>query len=228
MKSNSLFIAGAFLAGGALGAVAGFRLAEKRLTEQFNTQVDVEREAARALYNAPVKNQVFSTPQEAVEELILVEEALKTYRGEQEPKEPIAYHKIRPSTVEFEKAAEVVKPDPVQEQNIFAINEEPGEIEVISLAEFESGETGFDQPTLNYYVEDDVLATIEDEKIEDREGTIGDALDHFGWKSDDPNVVHVRNNKIQLEFEICRVEGSWAMEAHGMTPAGDRPSQSGG
>lgn len=230
MTKNSLFIAGAFLAGGALGAVAGAKIVEKRLTEEFNSAVDAERAAARALYGKPAENQQFASPQEAVEELILpevAEEALKSYRGK--PSEPIAYHKIKPSSMKFEKEAVPEKPAPIQEDNIFAANEEIGEISLISLLDFSSGESGYETTSLNYYAGDKVLSTLEDEKIEDVDGTIGpDALEHFGMLSDDPNVVYVRNKKLQIDFEVLRNDGAWIEEAHGLTPAGDRPSQSGG
>jgi uncharacterized protein YneF (UPF0154 family) len=214
----------------AVGAVGGYKYAEKRLMAEFEEAVDAERNAARAMYSGKVApNQPFATPQEAVEELIEAEakEALASYRGE--PKEPVAYHKIKPSTMKFEKKEAEAKPDPIQEENIFAMEQEVGDIHVISLQEFESGESDYDQSTLTYWALDKILADEQDEKIEDVAGTIGDeALNQFGLRSGDPNVVHVRNKKLEHEFEIVRSESSWAEEVHGMGAPPERPSQHGG
>lgn len=216
----------------AIGAIGGFKFAERKLTKEFEMAVDAEREASRRLYMNVPDNQRFETPQQAVEELVLVEEAreaLATYRGEQPEREPVAYHKIKTSQVKVEKKAQEEKPEPVQEENIFAIEEKEGDIVVISDEAFHQGFENYDQVPVTYYTLDDVLCDLQDDKIDDRLYTIGpDALKHFGFLSGDENIVHVRNHKLRMDFEITRVIGSYTQMVHGMEPAGPRPSQSGG
>jgi hypothetical protein len=227
---SSLFTGGVFLAGGILGSVVGFKLAERRLMREFDEAVAEvtakERSAARRMYAA---KQPFPSPEEAVERLVPaeVEEILDDYRS-QEPREQVAYHKIKTSQIEVEKAAAVEKPPPVVEENIFAINEEPGEIVVISQAEYENEESGYMQGTMTFYAEDRVLADADDERIEDVLGTVGElALDRFGHLTEHANHVYVRNNHLRLEFEIVRDSGSYWRSVHQMEPVTDRPSQGG-
>lgn len=72
---------------------------------------------------------------------------------------------------------------------------------VISPDDF--GETGYDTVSLTYY-SDNVLADDYDEVVEDAELLIGNyALDRFGEYEED--IVHVRNDVNQTDYEICRV-----------------------
>lgn len=60
----------------------------------------------------------------------------------------------------------------------------------------------YEQVTLYYYA-DGVLTDDVDEPVDDVEGTVGsNALDSFGEWEDD--AVHVRNDKLQCDFEILR------------------------
>lgn len=55
---------------------------------------------------------------------------------------------------------------------------------------------------LTYY-DDGVLADDTDEVIEDIDDVIGyDSLKHFGEYEDDPDIVHVRNDKLKSDYEI--------------------------
>ena len=72
---------------------------------------------------------------------------------------------------------------------------------VISPDDF--GETGYETVSLTYY-SDNVLADDYDEVVEDAELLIGNyALDRFGEYEED--IVHVRNDVNQTDYEICRV-----------------------
>ena len=72
---------------------------------------------------------------------------------------------------------------------------------VISPDDF--GETGYETVSLTYY-SDNVLADDYDEVVEDAELIIGNyALDRFGEYEED--IVHVRNDVNQTDYEICRV-----------------------
>jgi hypothetical protein len=60
------------------------------------------------------------------------------------------------------------------------------------------------QSTIMYY-NDGVLADSYDE-VQDIEKTVGDLLpDSFGDRSDDPNVVYIRNEVLQTDFEVIKV-----------------------
>lgn len=88
---------------------------------------------------------------------------------------------------------------------------------VIHHDEFVENQPDYDQTTLTYYEEDDVLADTDDSIIEDTDALIclGN-LNKFGHGSNDPNIVYIRNDERQLNIEVCRSGGSYAEEVHGM------------
>lgn len=75
---------------------------------------------------------------------------------------------------------------------------------VISALEFmDEMEGEFDKITITYFEGDNTLCDERDEILDDIEGLVGsDSLSQFGVKSDDPNVVYVRNEKLKIDFEI--------------------------
>ena len=77
---------------------------------------------------------------------------------------------------------------------------------VISPDDF--GDNGYDTESFTYYA-DDVLANDYDEIIEYRELLIGNySLSSFGTYEED--IVHVRNDETQTDYEICRVNEKYS------------------
>jgi hypothetical protein len=85
---------------------------------------------------------------------------------------------------------------------------------ILHRDEFWAEEENYDQSTLTYYVEDDILTDQDDTPIYGYLSVTGPLL--FGHGSGDPNVVHVRNDKQSAEYEIIRVDGSYAREILGV------------
>ena len=79
------------------------------------------------------------------------------------------------------------------------------------IKEEEFGEmAGYDCQTLKYYVEDDVLCTEENEKL-DEEYYTGDAMTKFGFKDNpDENEIFVRNSRLGIDYNVCKVFGAYA------------------
>lgn len=93
---------------------------------------------------------------------------------------------------------------------------------VIHKDEFENGELEYEQATLTYYEGDDVVADMRDSAIDDVDHVLGlDSLQKFGYGSGDANVVYVRNDRLQLDYEIVKSDGSFAEEVHGFTQSED-------
>lgn len=87
---------------------------------------------------------------------------------------------------------------------------------IITKQEYDENETEYEQIVLSYFSKDDVLADVHDKPLTDNDKYVGDDnLDNFGWGSNDPNVVYVRNEKLELEFEINHSTGSFAKEVLG-------------
>ncbi|MFL5661345.1 MAG: hypothetical protein ACJ8BW_08325 [Ktedonobacteraceae bacterium] len=83
---------------------------------------------------------------------------------------------------------------------------------------------GYQDVTLTYYTVDDVLCNEQDEIIDpdgDRERLIGEAsLDRFGHGSNDASIVYVRNDALEILFEVVKSPHSFAEEVHGFHHSG--------
>lgn len=87
---------------------------------------------------------------------------------------------------------------------------------VIHKDEMSQNEKEYEQSSLTYYEDDDVLADERDEPITDQDEIVGvHNLGKFGHGSNDPNIVYVRNDRLGVDYEIARSKGSFAEEVHG-------------
>lgn len=85
---------------------------------------------------------------------------------------------------------------------------------VIHRDEFFGDEMGWDsQSTLTWYEGDEVLVDERDNVLSNPPSFIGNPV--FGHGSGDPNVVYVRNEKFQAEYEVLRDPGSFEMDILG-------------
>lgn len=58
-----------------------------------------------------------------------------------------------------------------------------------------------------WYFADGILTDEQYNIIEDVDETVGyESLEHFGDYSDDPDTVYVRNDYLEVDYEICRDE----------------------
>jgi hypothetical protein len=79
---------------------------------------------------------------------------------------------------------------------------------------------GYSEESLTYYAADDVLCNERDEVMDpaEREQLVGEAnLDRFGHGSGSPEIVFVRNDNLEIMYEIVKSPNSFAEEVHGIT-----------
>lgn len=79
----------------------------------------------------------------------------------------------------------------------------------------------YDSVTWTYFEEDDVLCRENDEVVPvgERDKLIGEAhLEKFGHGSGDASIVYVRNDALEIDFEVVRSPNSYAEEVHGFEP----------
>lgn len=82
-------------------------------------------------------------------------------------------------------------------------------------------QTAYDSVTYTYYEADDVLSNERDEVIAEgeRDKLIGEAhLEKFGHGSGDASIVYIRNDHLEMDFEVVRSPNSYAEEVHGFDP----------
>lgn len=207
-------------------ALAGFGLgywtAQRRLELEFERRLEKETAGMREFYQTA--KQPFATPQEAAAELI----------KEEEPKEgpaqtannKVAYHKIVQKNYKPEESATIddevfsardgmVVEGEIQHSNVFQ-----EAVVIISQEEFMENESGYNQSTLTYYQVDKVLTDERDDVIDDSDAVVGDQnLTMFGSPnsgSSDPNVIHIRNGRLQMEFEVQLNANSYRLEVLGI------------
>jgi hypothetical protein len=93
---------------------------------------------------------------------------------------------------------------------------------IIHMDEFGEDDRDFTHATLTYYEEDDVLIDDREQPVEDSEATVGDKnLLRFGHGSTDPNILYVRNERLEMDFEIALHKGSYVKEVLGFIEHSD-------
>lgn len=95
---------------------------------------------------------------------------------------------------------------------------------LITFAEFDAGDLGYQQVSVSFFAGDGIVIDEEDNVISpDRvEQIIGtDNLNKFGTNTDDPdlepNVIYVRCERFNMDFEVTRSPGKHSVEVLGET-----------
>lgn len=211
--NQAIKMAGAAVVGAGIGYFVGYKILEKRLAEAFDERLEQETSKMREFYE--VVKKPYATPEEAVEALIP-----EAPEG-QDPREKnlkTAYHKIVKKEYVDAQADEQEAAAAVEEiHNIFdKPAPDPREPYVIAEDDFMGNDNGFGQSTLTWYAVDDVLVDERDEIIASPNDTIGEKFrTQFGEDSRDQNIVYIRHEKLGLEFEVVRSEGSYKREVLG-------------
>lgn len=63
----------------------------------------------------------------------------------------------------------------------------------------------YDKCDLYYYVDDDTLASEDEEIIDNIDHTVGDCLDKFGFRSNDEGEIYVRNFYTMTDYRITKM-----------------------
>lgn len=87
---------------------------------------------------------------------------------------------------------------------------------IIHQDEFSQQEEGYGQVTFTYYAVDAVLTDEDEQPIDDQDEVVGlDNLRNFGHGADDYHVVYIRNDRLELDYEICLVAASYEETVQG-------------
>jgi hypothetical protein len=91
---------------------------------------------------------------------------------------------------------------------------------VINRELFFNSDTEYEQYTMTWYAGDETLVNQSDRVVEEKDVdfTVGrENLNKFGEESGDPNVVYIRCEALEMDFEIVKSDGSYAKEVLGET-----------
>lgn len=87
---------------------------------------------------------------------------------------------------------------------------------IISLVDYAERDNSFMKEIVYYYEEDSAFANTNEDLIDAPESLFGPNIHlHFGEKSDDPDVVYLRNNKNSTIYEILRIHSSYSVSVLG-------------
>jgi len=206
----------------AAGAAAGYFFAQKKLEKRYEEMTKREIAEAKTFYSALHKKGEFETPAAAAEKLIgvfapapIIDEAVEALRSYQ------GVNKYHPGVVNKPSVEEVIA-------NVFQQADQDVDVEsevrnrteeapyIISKEEFLQNEPEYTQDTLTYYAGDEVLADQQDMVVENVDRTVGLNCLRFGYRSGDKNVVYVRNDVLERDFEILQSTGEYAKEVAGL------------
>lgn len=91
---------------------------------------------------------------------------------------------------------------------------------VISTEEWYANETNYDQITLTYWADDDVLADDNERMVTQIDEVVGATNMHrFGFKSDNIDIVYVRNDRLKVDYEVTKDERNYAEVIHNIDPS---------
>lgn len=110
-----------------------------------------------------------------------------------------------------------VVPDPTWNQEAEEAHRQEEVPYVISHDEFMENSFEHEQTTMTWYDADETLADAKEEIVHEVESTVGvDNMDRFGHGSRDPKIVYIRNERLEMDFEVAKSEGSFAEEVMGL------------
>lgn len=91
---------------------------------------------------------------------------------------------------------------------------------VISTAEFNADDRGYIQVTLSYYADGTLVEegnpAEEMLKVQDVLGP--NAIKYFGYDPDEPDTIHVRNDRLRIDYEVVKDERRWGQDILGLEP----------
>jgi hypothetical protein len=170
----------------AIGGVAGYFATKKMLEVKFENELSEQISEVKEYYKLLRKEDEFSTPETVP--TVNYEKIIKEYSQETDEEET--------DVDEPESVEEVEYTEEVEERN----TDLPY---IISVEEFMLDRPNYDKNTVTYFDVDDVLCDEREQVIPDVENMVGnEAFTKFGEKSGDTKVVYVRNEKLEMDFEI--------------------------
>jgi hypothetical protein len=219
------------------GAGSCFLIVSKRLEAKYEEISSEEIAAAREYYKKLYKAEEYSSP-EAMAESLGITTPTETSSDSDEAKSSLALlreyqGRIPEAEVETEpQEKEVVVEQTInifanaerQDPSIWAEDQASGRPHIISTDEYMHGDTDYSQTTLVWFQGDGVLVDADEKPIPDAEvdAIVGeDNMLRFGHGSGDPNIVYIRNDRREAEYEVVLDKKSYSADVLGLQHSDD-------
>lgn len=223
--------------GATVGFYVGYRYSKKKLRAEILAEAEQEIETIREFYRQ--KLIAAQAQEKPMVEEIIEERGYRPY-GTQEPaetprrpQEEVAQERLLPHFEEPAPEARPLKaPVPITPTENEPIRRPTGTWNypyeqsrrsfnapyIIHKDEFDHSENGYSKVVYTYFAGDDVMVDEDNKPLLHGDEIVGQNNLRFGHGTDDENVVYVRNDKLELEMEICRVPQSFEAEVLGLEP----------
>lgn len=191
------------------GVGLGAWTAVSYVESEYEANLALEVEKSKRYYDRLHKREKFSDPIAMVEDKALtIAEGISVNAQYIPPK--VNIFKDPPIPGDFDLGEEIKKRN---EDRPYIITE----------AEYFENSTDYTQVCLQWYSFDKVLSTQGDEELTETDEIVGDEnLLRFGHGSNDANIVYVRNDGLEKEFEVIRIKGGFGETVHGELQHSDR------
>lgn len=232
----------------AAGAAGGYFFAKKTLDDKYNEIMEREISEARKYFERRSKTGKFSTPAKAAAALaqedsmtLLQEAVVNLGYSVVEVEKAKQSATVHDSPVDSHGDGEAPAEEGPIIKNLFEDNRDGPDLDdrwaweeevknrdntkpyVIDVEDFMQNEQGRTQNTLTYFEADSVLVDESDQPIPAHSvnNTVGEEnLNRFGVRSRDKNIVYVRNENMDMDFEILRSEQSYRRDILGLEGEG--------
>lgn len=208
--------------GGVIGGIVTYLTVKKSFEEMANSEIaEVKRHYALIRKESGVVS-IFGENTEADERIgsaliskaedLIKKHAYTNVRDLQESENAEETQSIFDLAVEVDEDGKVIEPEEVDDYE-----REEGEPYLISVEEFFNSAEEYDKMSLSYYEGDDTLVDDRDSVIDDVDYVVGERhLQMFGKRSDDPNIVYIRNENLSSDFEVTLEPGEYAIRVLGL------------
>jgi hypothetical protein len=204
------------------GFALGSYLARRKAGVEFDKRLEKESEEIRRFFLNIHKD---VDPETLAAEIDFNEVGYQKYNTQSTEIPQDVLDKIREAEEELEEESEPIDvfatPDPAAGWNQDAEEESRrnGVPFVISHDEFYNNEWDFEEGNLVWYEGDGTLTDSRDEPILEEVKYLGDDFEKkFGHGSNDPNIVYICNEQMEMIFEVCRSNRSFAEDVLGFVP----------
>lgn len=227
VKTNPVLISVVAILSASMGAAIATYATKKYISTKYETIVEEEVRKARKYYKEyfdPCDISDDSDELVIVEEVVEKEPRLNEARDISETEGYVSYNDIpkkKEDTVVVRKNifastssgdSSLNDYDPAVEEE----KREEGRPYIIKKETFFENDEDYSQTTLTYYEADDVLLDEDDRVIDNQIRLLGDDNYYFGRGSGDKNIVYIRNEYLEADYEVVRSLGSYAEEVFGI------------
>lgn len=230
MNKKAIERAAYILGGAILGSVTTYTLVRKALALEYRDIAEEEIASVKESYDLLYKQGKYADPKVALETFKERVSELEDYADKLDENGYFKYDEVEEDSTEeltVVKETETL-PDgrPIPEDVVKDILDErpaptrdPSKPYVITVEEFMQDNEDYSKITVNYYEDDNTLASEDETIVHHHEKLIGsDFTNYVGWNAGSDHVVYVRNENMSSDFEVLVSQGGYAEEVLGILP----------